>query len=135
MTLRVIREPSTVAATMGILLIDGVFTCWTLEDVVREVKIPGETAIPAGRYAVRLSLSQRFQKLLPEILPVPGFTGIRIHAGNTQADTAGCLLVGRIRAYDRVEESKLALMHVMEPLRRATTAGDPITITIEEAQP
>ena len=135
MTLRVIREPSTAAATMGILLIDGVFTCWTLEDVVREVKIPGETAIPAGRYAVQLSLSQRFQKLLPEILTVPGFTGIRIHAGNTQADTAGCLLVGRIRADDRVEESKLALMHVMEQLRRATTAGDPITITIEEAQP
>ena len=135
MTLRVIREPSTAAATMGILLIDGVFTCWTLEDVVREVKIPGETAIPAGRYAVQLSLSQRFQKLLPEILTVPGFTGIRIHAGNTQADTAGCLLVGRIRAYDRVEESNLALMHVMEQLRRATTAGDPITITIEEAQP
>ena len=133
MNLRVIREPSTVAATLGILLIDGVFTCWTLEDVVREVKIPGETAIPAGRYDVRLSLSQRFQKLLPEILAVPGFTGIRIHAGNTQADTHGCLLVGRIRAYDRVEESKLALMNVMEHLRRATTAGDQITLTIEEA--
>ena len=132
MILRVIREPSTAAATMGLLLIDGVFTCWTLEDVVREVKIPGETAIPAGRYDVRLSLSQRFQKLLPEILTVPGFTGIRIHAGNTQADTHGCLLVGRVRAVDRVEESKLALMHVMEHLRRATTAGDPITITIED---
>ena len=134
MTLRVIREPSTAAATMGLLLIDGVFTCWTLEDVVREVKIPGETAIPAGRYAVQLSLSQRFQKLLPEILTVPGFTGIRIHAGNTQADTAGCLLVGRIRASDRVEESKLALIEVMEYLRRATTAGDQITISIEDAQ-
>ena len=134
MHLRVIREPSTAAATMGILLIDGVFTCWTLEDVVRPVKIPGETAIPAGRYDVRLSLSQRFQKVLPEVLAVPGFTGIRIHAGNTQADTHGCVLVGRVRAYDRVEESKLALMNVMEHLRRATTAGDPITLTIEEAQ-
>ena len=134
MNLRVIREPSTAAATMGILLIDGVFVCWTLEDVVRPVKIPGETAIPAGRYDVRLSLSQRFQKLLPEVLAVPGFTGIRIHAGNTRKDTAGCLLVGRVRAVDRIEESKLALMNVMEHLRRATTAGDPITITIEEAQ-
>lgn len=132
MILRVIREPSTAASTLGILLIDGVFACWTLEDVVRAVKIPGETAIPAGRYDVRLSLSQRFQKVLPEVLAVPGFTGIRIHAGNTQADTAGCLLVGRVRAYDRVEESKLALMNVMEHLRRATTAGDPITLTIEE---
>ena len=132
MHLRVIREPSTAAATLGILLIDGVFACWTLEDVVRPVKIPGETAIPAVRYAVRLSLSQRFQKLLPEVLDVPGFTGIRIHAGNTRKDTAGCLLVGRVRAVDRIEESKLALMNVMEHLRRATTAGDPITITIED---
>jgi hypothetical protein len=135
MNLRVIREPSTAAATMGLLLIDGVFTCWTLEDVVREVKIPGETAIPAGRYDVRLSFSQRFQKTLPELLAVPNFKGIRIHAGNTaQADTAGCLLVGRVRAVDRIEESKLALMNVMEHLRRATTAGDPITITIEDAR-
>ena len=134
MHLRIIREPSTVAATLGILLIDGVFACWTLEDVVRPVKIPGETAIPAGRYDVRLSFSQRFQKTLPELLAVPGFAGIRVHAGNTQADTAGCPLVGRVRAYDRLEESKLALMNVMEHLRRATTAGDPITITIEDAQ-
>ena len=134
MNLRVIREPSTAAATLGILLIDGVFTCWTLEDVVREVKIPGETAIPAGRYAVRLSFSQRFQKTLPELLAVPGFVGIRVHAGNTQADTAGCVLVGRKRGNSVVLESKLALIEVMEYLRRATTAGDPITISIEDAQ-
>ena len=134
MNLRVIREPSTAAATLGILLIDGVFTCWTLEDVVREVKIPGETAIPAGRYAVRLSFSQRFQKTLPELLAVPGFVGIRVHAGNTQADTAGCVLVGRKRGNSVVLESKLALIEVMEHLRRATTAGDSITISIEDAQ-
>ena len=134
MNLRVIREPSTAAATLGILLIDGVFTCWTLEDVVREVKIPGETAIPAGRYDVRLSFSQRFQKTLPELLAVPGFAAIRVHAGNTQADTAGCVLVGRKRGNSVVLESKLALIEVMEHLRRATTAGDSITISIEDAQ-
>ena len=134
MNLRVIREPSTAAATLGILLIDGVFVCWTLEDVVRPVKIPGETAIPAGRYAVRLSLSQRFQKVLPEVLAVPGFTGIRVHGGNGALDTQGCVLVGRKRTTNGVLESKLALMEVMEQLRRATTAGDQITISIEDAQ-
>ena len=134
MNLRVIREPSTAAATMGLLLIDGVFVCWTLEDVVRPVKIPGETAIPAGRYAVRLSLSQRFQKVLPEVLAVPGFTGIRVHGGNGALDTQGCVLVGRKRTTNGVLESKLALMEVMEQLRRATTAGDQITISIEDAQ-
>ena len=134
MNLRVIREPSTAAATLGILLIDGVFVCWTLEDVVRPVKIPGETAIPAGRYAVRLSLSQRFQKVLPEVLAVPGFTGIRVHGGNGALDTQGCVLVGRKRTTNGVLESKLALMEVMEQLRRATTAGVQITISIEDAQ-
>lgn len=134
MHLRVIREPSTTAATLGILLIDGVFACWTLEDVVRAVKIPGETAIPAGRYDVRLSLSQRFQKVLPELLAVPGYSGIRVHAGNGVGDTQGCVLVGRKRTTNGVLESKLALMEVMEYLRRATTAGDLITISIEDAQ-
>ena len=134
MHLRIIREPSTAAATLGILLIDGVFACWTLEDVVRPVKIPGETAIPAGRYDVRLSLSQRFQKVLPELLAVPGYSGIRVHAGNGAGDTQGCVLVGRKRTTNGVLESKLALMEVMEHLRRATTAGDPITISIEDAQ-
>ena len=134
MHLRIIREPSTVAATLGILLIDGVFVCWTLEDVVRPVKIPGETAIPAGRYDVRLSLSQRFQKVLPELLAVPGYSGIRVHAGNGAGDTQGCVLVGRKRTTNGVLESKLALMEVMEHLRRATTAGDQITISIEDAQ-
>lgn len=95
MHLRVIREPSTAAATLGILLIDGVFACWTLEDVVRPAKIPGETAIPSGCYDVRLSLSQRFQKVLPEVLAVPGYSGIRLHAGNGAGDTEGCVLVGR----------------------------------------
>ena len=131
MNLRVIREPSTAAATPGLLLIDGVFVCWTLEDVVREVKIPGETAIPAGRYDVRLSLSQRFQKVLPEVLAVPGFTGIRIHAGNTVEDTSGCVLVGRKRSEYGVLESKLALLEVLEQCRKAHTAGEPMTITIE----
>lgn len=131
MNLRVIREPSTAAATPGLLLIDGVFVCWTLEDVVREVKIPGETAIPAGRYDVRLSLSQRFQKVLPEVLAVPGFTGIRIHAGNTVKDTSGCVLVGRKRSEYGVLESKLALLEVLEQCRKAHTAGELMTITIE----
>ena len=109
-------------------------TATALEDVVRPVKIPGETAIPAGRYAVRLSLSQRFQKVLPEVLAVPGFTGIRVHGGNGALDTQGCVLVGRKRTTNGVLESKLALMEVMEQLRRATTAGDQITISIEDAQ-
>lgn len=73
--------------TIGELYVDGVFICHTLEDKVRllnsyEDKVYGETAIPIGRYKVVLSYSNRFKKVLPEILNVEFFKGIRIHEGN-----------------------------------------------------
>ncbi len=80
--------------TIGKLYIDGHYFCDTLEDTVRKVKIAGKTAIPTGTYKVKKTMSPRFQKILPEILNVPNFTGVRIHAGNTAADTDGCLLLG-----------------------------------------
>jgi hypothetical protein len=102
MKLTVIREPSQGGATIGKMFIDGVFACFTLEDEVREVegqpvsewKIKGATAIPAGSYRVTLEHSARFGPDTPTINDVPGFQYIRMHAGNTAADTEGCLLLG-----------------------------------------
>jgi hypothetical protein len=59
-----------------------------------EGKIYGETAIPAGRYEVVITYSNRFRKYLPLLLNVPGYSGIRIHPGNSAVDTHGCLLPG-----------------------------------------
>jgi len=72
--------------------------CYTLEDKMREgeEKIPGETAIPLGRYEVIITYSERFKKPLPLLVGVSGFEGIRIHPGNSDVDTAGCILVGRM---------------------------------------
>lgn len=82
-------------ATTGDLYIDGVWECATLEDQVREgPKVKGETAIPAGEYEILLTWSPRFKTILPLLIDVPGFDGIRIHPGNTADDTEGCLLVG-----------------------------------------
>ena len=81
--------------TLGELWEDGYRRCYTLEDPVRPTKIPGVTAIPAGRYRVTISRSPRFGVLMPEIHDVPGFLGVRIHTGNRPEDTEGCLLVGR----------------------------------------
>lgn len=82
--------------TIGTLSIDGLFVCYTLEDVVRPpgIKIPGDTAIPEGEYEVIIDWSNRFQKFMPKLLDVPDFEGIRIHPGNTHKDTSGCILVG-----------------------------------------
>lgn len=98
MRILVIRTIYTEKSTGGILLLDDNFFAFTLEDTVRTgPKVPGQTAIAAGRYALQLSLSNRFKRVLPEILAVPDFTGVRIHGGNTAADSEGCILVARNR--------------------------------------
>lgn len=101
--------------TIGKLYIDGHYFCDTLEDTVRPVgkKIAGKTAIPAGDYKVVKSYSPRFKKILPEILDVPGFAGVRIHAGNTAKDTDGCLLLGLNKTKGAVLDSQTTMAYFM----------------------
>lgn len=101
MEIQLIRKMniSTDKFTKGEMIVDGVALGVTCEDCDRHLenggkKVPGETAIPRGRYQVILSMSNRFEKIMPEIRNVPGFTGVRIHGGNTAKDTAGCPLLG-----------------------------------------
>ncbi len=75
---------------------------FTMEDTVREVpgmpvcewKVKGSTAIPCGTYPIIMDMSTRFKRIMPHILSVDGFEGIRIHAGNSADDTEGCILLG-----------------------------------------
>lgn len=101
--------------TIGKLYIDGHYFCDTLEDTVRPAgqKIAGKTAIPAGDYKVIKSYSPRFKKILPEILDVPGFSGVRIHAGNTAKDTEGCLLLGLNKTKGAVLDSQTTMAYFM----------------------
>lgn len=97
MNLLLIRYIYTSKSTIGNLIIADSIYSHTLEDVVRApgaLKVYGNTAIPSGRYKVQVSYSAKFGKLLPEILNIPNFSGVRIHGGNTPADTLGCILVG-----------------------------------------
>lgn len=94
MELTLIRNKSQGNSTLGVLFVDGKLECYTLEDVVRDVKVHGKTAIPRGRYNVTVTMSNRFKKLLPLLANVPNFEGVRIHPGNTSEDTEGCILVG-----------------------------------------
>jgi hypothetical protein len=117
--------------TIGDLFIDGHLFCQTLEDVVRPAgeKVPGQTAIPAGRYEIRLTYSQRFKQVMPQLMLVPNFEGIRIHSGNTEADTSGCLLVGK-ESSDRLVNSRDTYNDLMDVFERCKT---PIYITISNS--
>lgn len=120
MTLHLCRQPPLDGAIVGLLSIDRVFFCYTLEGV--------ETQIPAGTYTIGMHDSPHFGRVLPELLNVPGRSCILIHPGNTDADTKGCILVGRSRGSASVHESRLAFGDLFERLQSAAT---PIAITIE----
>lgn len=90
---RAIGQDSTIGELYGP---DGAFWCHTLEDVVRNVKIPGKTAIPCGEYEVVVSFSPKYQRLMPRLLDVPFYQGILIHPGNTPDHSEGCILVGKL---------------------------------------
>lgn len=132
MKITVIRRWLTPESTSGELYVNGIYECFTLEDAVHDgPKIPGRTAIPEGEYPVKITFSPRFQKYMPELLNVPGFSGIRIHSGNSAADTEGCILVGLTRGQNWIGESRTAYRGLIEKLRIADEAGEKITIKIE----
>lgn len=120
--------------TIGHLAWDGTFQCYTLEDTVRApgIKVPGATAIPPGRYKVIIDFSNRFQKPMPHVLNVPGFEGIRIHCGNTAADTEGCILLGSGADARQgvISGSRIAFDAFFPKLQAALAAGD-VFLTIK----
>ncbi len=135
------RSPSLAHCTLGDLYIDGVWECKTLEDVVREIpgkpvtewKVPNETAIPSGTYAVFINDSPHFGRPLPMLLNVPGFTGVRIHPGNTAKDTEGCILVGKSVAGESIVESRVAFGELFAKIQDAIDSLDKVHITVENA--
>lgn len=137
MHLRVARKWLTPISTIGELSIDGAPFCFTLEDLRRPdgaPKVYGETAIPPGVYNWSMTPSDRFRnkdgskRLMPLIENVPGFSGVRIHWGNTAANTDGCLLVGEDRAPNFVTHS-VATFDRLLPILQSAGRG---TIEIAE---
>ena len=138
MKLTLIREPSSLTCTLGRLQVNDIDECFTLEDVIREVpgvpvsewKIKGQTAIPAGTYDVELTFSNRFQRILPVLIGVEGFEGIRIHCGNTDVDTEGCILVGSSKGIEMIYGSRPAFSRLYPQMQEAVARGERITIEI-----
>ena len=112
---------------IGEMTVDGVFECFTLEDLERPVKIKGATAIPKGTYKVIIDESNRVKRQLPLLLNVPGFEGVRIHSGNTNHDTEGCILVGQTRHKEFIGKSRKAFDKLFKKMQKAKD----ITISIQ----
>lgn len=146
MELTLTRNRFTEKSTTGILKIEGgAFECFTLEDVDRgltqntpvhditqqKTLHPKQVCIPYGRYEIAMTFSNRFQKVMPQILHVPGFDGIRIHQGNKSADTEGCLLVGDSIGDDIISGSATAFSHLY-PILQDACSKEKVMITIQK---
>ena len=133
--MEVIRVTYTGKSTIGVLYVNEVEECYTLEDNDRlgkgKKKIKGGTAIPEGTYNVKITHSKKFRRKLPIIQNVPGFRGIRIHPGNTDKDTEGCLLVGETRGRDFIGRSRKAFNKLFKKIEAAQKAKNNITITVK----
>ena len=130
MELLVVRYHKKPTYTIGKLFINGEYFCDTLEDTdrgltntmptshIQAAKRKCTTAIPTGRYMVELTVSPRFGRILPILIGVKGFEGIRIHRGNTHEDTEGCILVGENKAVGKVLNSANTEQRLMDRLKK-----------------
>ena len=108
MEIVVTRRWRGVNSTLSSVVVDGKVHQFILEDrdrglksemdleFIKNEKVYGKTAIPTGRYQVDITYSNRFKRLLPILIGVPGYAGIRIHPGNRHVNTDGCLLPGKV---------------------------------------
>lgn len=147
MHIEILRYAHGTDSTLGLLLVDGAFTCYTCEDERRHTKVPGQTRIPEGRYNLVLrhagAMNERYGRRFAEIghagmlwlLDVPGFEWVYIHVGNTEADTDGCILVGEdaVRGKDgggTLLRSVGAYMHLYQQVLRVTERKEPVTVSV-----
>lgn len=123
--------------TGGRLYVDGEYFCDTIEDKDRRLedggeKIFGETCIPRGIYEVIIDHSPHFGEDLPHILNVPQFSGVRIHSGNTDKDTEGCILVGEkgTQHGDWISNSRATFAKLFKKIQTAIDEGRKIILEI-----
>ena len=153
MKLLVDRRWKKATYTIGILYVDGVRFCETLEDrdrglkqtdsldFIKSRKVYAETAIPTGTYGVAMNITspkygavawywKLCQGKMPRFLNVPGFDAILIHPGNSALDSAGCLLCGRNTKVGQLTESKATFEKLYKKMKAAYDKGEEITIEI-----
>ena len=140
MRLTLVRRWNKKDYCIGDLYINGKWFCNVLEDrdrglddsmsedEIKQIKIKGETAIPTGIYTVLLTYSPKYKKIMPLINNVKGYSGIRIHSGNSSKDTEGCLLVGKNTVVGRLTDSRNTFNALFKRLQQK--GSNKITIEI-----
>jgi len=144
MKISVLRYSASDESTLGLMFINGMFECYTLEDEHRDIKIKNETRIPAGTYEVKFrhvgGHNKRYSAKFPDIhkgmlqvMNVPNFTDILIHIGNTDDNTSGCLLVGdssisNLNQDGRINNSTIAYKRMYSKVANALEKGEQVDI-------
>lgn len=146
MKLHLLRYSDDGDSTQGLLFVDGVFQCYTLEDEERSIKVKGETRIPEGTYEVKQrkvisGLTQKYRDKYPwfdfhfELQDVPNFKYVYIHIGNYDDHTDGCILVGDIGYNNKVQEGAIgSSRNAYKRLYRKLKQANEITITIKDVE-
>lgn len=108
-------------------------------DMIKRIKVKGETAIPTGTYELSMRhISPKYSRkkafaftggVMPRLLNVPGYEGVLIHSGNTAADSEGCILVGENKAVGKVLNSMATFKALWSVLNQRKS--EPITITVQ----
>lgn len=141
MELKLTRIAKRDTYTIGKLYIDDKYFCDTIEDKdrglnqsmpvndIKKKKVYGETAIPTGTYKIIIDYSAKFKKNMIHILDVPGYSGIRIHTGNTANDSLGCIIVGQNKVVGKVINSKTTYDKLF-PIIQEACKKEEVNITI-----
>ena len=147
MKISLVRHQFGDDATNGMLFLDGVFECYTLEDEIRDVKVYGETAIPYGTYPVEYRKEGGFHNKysarygadhygMLEIKDIPNFKWVLFHSGNTDENSAGCVLVGDtqqdldISKDGFIGSSRNAYKKFYDKVAKPMTKGEKVTLEI-----
>lgn len=136
MKLSIVRDDFHPERTFGKFFVDGKYLGEILEDTDRHLedggdKDYGNTAIPRGLYKVTVTFSNRFKRPMPYVHDVPGFSGVRIHGGNTEADTLGCPLLGNIRTATGIKNCQGANERLMNLLEVAEDNGEEVWLEVK----
>ena len=142
MELKLIRKYRKTDYTIGILYVNNKYFCEILEDTdrglkdsmsleeIKKIKIKDQTCIPYGKYQILMTYSPKYKKIMPLVNNVKGFEGIRIHSGNTNKDTSGCLLPGFNKIKGQVINSRETFNKLYNLIQTSISNNEKVTIEI-----